>query len=110
MNNLRDTKQNEIKLNGISFSNNKSIILIAGPCQIESKDHAFFVCSEIEKITKSLNLKFVYKSSFDKANRTSINSKRGVGLEKGLDILNEVKKNSIVQCLLMFMSHGNAVK
>ena len=92
MNNLRDTKQNAINLNGISFSNNNSIILIAGPCQIESKDHAFFVCSEIEKITKSLNLKFVYKSSFDKANRTSINSKRGVGLEKGLDILNEVKK------------------
>ena len=60
MNNLRDTKQNEIRLNGISFSNNKSIILIAGPCQIESKDHEFFVCSEIEKITKILNLKFVY--------------------------------------------------
>ena len=52
MNNLKDTKQNEIKLNGISFSNNKSIILIAGPCQIESKDHAFLFVQKLKKLQK----------------------------------------------------------
>ena len=64
------------------FSNNSEVKFILGPCQIESKQHAFDICNEIEYLSKKLNFKYVYKSSFDKANRTSHKSKRGVGIKK----------------------------
>ena len=67
------------------------IKFILGPCQIESKQHAFDICNEIENLSKKLNFKYVYKSSFDKANRTSHKSKRGVGIKKGLNILSQIK-------------------
>ena len=72
------------------FSNSEEIKFILGPCQIESRSHALDICSEIDILSKKLNFKYIYKSSFDKANRTSHESKRGVGLKKGLDILAEV--------------------
>ena len=87
------TKQKKITINDVSFSNSEPLILIAGPCQIESRNHAFNVCSQIHHIAKSHNIKFVYKSSFDKANRTDIKGKRGVGIEKGLSILKEIKEH-----------------
>ncbi len=68
------------------------LLLICGPCQIESKDHALYHAEFLQKLCLKLGINFVYKSSFDKANRTSIKSKRGVGLDKGLEILNEVKQ------------------
>jgi len=74
------------------FSNSEEVKFILGPCQIESRSHALDICSEIDILSKKLNFKYVYKSSFDKANRTSHNSKRGVGLKKGLDILGEVSE------------------
>ena len=74
------------------FSNNSEIKFILGPCQIESRSHALDICSEIDILSKKLDFKYVYKSSFDKANRTSHKSKRGVGLKKGLDILAEVRE------------------
>jgi 2-dehydro-3-deoxyphosphooctonate aldolase (KDO 8-P synthase) len=76
--------------NDFFFSNSEEIKFILGPCQIESRSHAFNICSEIDVLSKKLDFKYVYKSSFDKANRTSHKSKRGVGLKKGLDILAEV--------------------
>ena len=76
--------------NNFFFSNSEEIKFIIGPCQIESRSHAFDICSEIDILSKKLDFKYVYKSSFDKANRTSHKSKRGVGLKKGLDILAEV--------------------
>ena len=63
-----------------------------GPCQIESKSHAFDICSEINNLSEKLDFKFVYKSSFDKANRSSHSSKRGVGIKKGLEILSMIKE------------------
>ena len=66
--------------------------LIAGPCVIESRDHALKMASAIKKITDELSIPFIFKSSFDKANRTSVTSFRGPGLDEGLDILSEVKK------------------
>ena len=66
--------------------------LIAGPCSIESKDHAIEHAGKINEICKQLNLNFVYKSSFDKANRSSSLSSRGVGIDQGLKILSDVKK------------------
>ena len=69
------------------FSNSDEIKFILGPCQIESRSHALDICSEIDILSKRLDFRYVYKSSFDKANRTSHKSKRGIGLKKGLDIL-----------------------
>ena len=74
------------------FSNLEEIKFILGPCQIESRSHAHDICSEIDILSKKLDFRYVYKSSFDKANRTSYKSKRGVGLKKGLDILAEVRE------------------
>lgn len=66
--------------------------LIAGPCVIESKELLAKVCEKIKKITDDLGILYIFKSSFDKANRTSLNSKRGPGLEEGLKLLEWVKK------------------
>jgi len=78
--------------NYFTFSNNNSFNLIAGPCQIESLDHALMMGGKIKAICDKLEINFVYKSSFDKANRTSASSKRGIGLDKGIEILAEVGK------------------
>jgi 2-dehydro-3-deoxyphosphooctonate aldolase (KDO 8-P synthase) len=78
-------------INHVEISNKNKIFLIAGPCQIESQDHAHQTAGSIKEICDDLNIGLVYKSSFDKANRSSITTKRGVGLEKGLQILNSVK-------------------
>jgi 2-dehydro-3-deoxyphosphooctonate aldolase (KDO 8-P synthase) len=75
----------------ITASNQNKIFLIAGPCQIESKDHAQMLAGSIKAICDNLNVDLIYKSSFDKANRSSINTKRGVGIDQGLEILNDVK-------------------
>ena len=83
---------NIINLNNFSISNNLPFTLVAGPCQIENLDHALFTADKIKKITDKLNIPFIYKSSFDKANRTSVNAQRGTGIEEGLKILSEVKK------------------
>lgn len=71
----------------VTLSNDKEIQFILGPCQIESYNHALFLTSEIKKICDKLNVKFIFKASFDKANRTSINGKRGLGMEEGLTAL-----------------------
>ena len=74
------------------FSNNSEMKFILGPCQIESKNHAFDICTELDDLSKKLDFKYVYKSSFDKANRTSHKSSRGVGIKKGLEILGDIKE------------------
>ena len=71
-----------IKCGKISISNSSSFTLIAGPCQLENEKHAIDVASELKNITEKLGVGFIYKTSFDKANRTSLKGKRGAGLEK----------------------------
>ncbi len=78
-------------IHNISVGNDQPFMLIAGPCQIESQDHALETAERIKEITSELGIKFVYKSSFDKANRSSVSTKRGVGIKEGLEILNTVK-------------------
>jgi 2-dehydro-3-deoxyphosphooctonate aldolase (KDO 8-P synthase) len=78
-------------IHDITVNNNNKFFLIAGPCQIESLDHAEETAGKIKEITDSLGIKLVYKSSFDKANRSSINTKRGIGIDEGLQILNSIK-------------------
>lgn len=74
-----------------SFSNDNQFVLIAGPCQVESKDHAVHMCGSLLEISMLYNIPLVYKSSFDKANRTSFNSERGLGLEKSLQVFEEIQ-------------------
>ena len=80
-----------VKVANISVSNNLPFTLIAGPCAIENLDLAHETAEYLQLVSKKLSIPLIYKSSFDKANRSSHTSKRGVGIEKGLAILNEVK-------------------
>lgn len=76
----------------VTFSNDSPFVLIAGPCQIESRDHAMAIAAELVSITADLDIPLVYKSSYDKANRSSISGVRGVGMEAGLQILANVRE------------------
>ena len=89
------------------LSNNLELKFILGPCQIESKQHAFETCYVIEKLSKKIGFKYIYKSSYDKANRSSHKSRRGVGIKKGLDILAQVRQNLIVLLYLIYMTFFN---
>ncbi|WP_341791880.1 3-deoxy-8-phosphooctulonate synthase [Rickettsia endosymbiont of Gonocerus acuteangulatus] len=84
--------QKIIKLKDLKIGNDLPFTLIAGPCQIEGLDHALFMAEELVKLTTKLNIPFIYKSSFDKGNRTSVNGARGLGIDKGLEVLAEVKR------------------
>lgn len=88
---MNNMKAEKILLNKFEISNCSPLALIAGPCQIESQDHAEHIAGTVKEICDELGIGFIYKSSFDKANRTSISSKRGVNIDKGLNILNAVK-------------------
>ena len=80
-----------ININNISIGSGQDLALIAGPCQIEGMTHALDTAEHIKEICKKVGLKFIYKSSFDKANRSSISTQRGIGIDEGLQILNAVK-------------------
>jgi 2-dehydro-3-deoxyphosphooctonate aldolase (KDO 8-P synthase) len=69
----------------------RELFLIAGPCVIESRDHAFFMAAELKKITAAAGVPFIFKASYDKANRSSIKSFRGLGMKEGLKILGDVR-------------------
>ena len=86
--------QNKIvKCGKLSISNSQPFTLIAGPCQLENEKHALDVASELKKITEKLNVGLIYKTSFDKANRTSLKGKRGAGLEKSLPVFDKIRKD-----------------
>jgi 2-dehydro-3-deoxyphosphooctonate aldolase (KDO 8-P synthase) len=82
-----------INLKDFKVSNNLPFFLISGPCQLETRDHAMFMAENIKKICNKLKINLVFKTSFDKANRTSLTSKRGLGLDKSIKIFEEIKKN-----------------
>ena len=75
-----------VAVGDVTFSQSKPFSLIAGPCQMESLDHAHDMAGALKELTAELGIGFVYKSSFDKANRTSLDGKRGLGLEKALEV------------------------
>ncbi len=85
-------EQRVIKIGHFQMSNKLPIVLIAGPCQIESKEHAIDMAGRMVEITKQAGISYVFKASFDKANRTSLNTPRGVGIEKGMETFAEIKK------------------
>ncbi|MGR9553345.1 3-deoxy-8-phosphooctulonate synthase [Rhizobium leguminosarum] len=76
----------------VTFSNAGRLSLIAGPCQMESRDHAFMVAGTLKELCAKLGIGLVYKSSFDKANRTSLSAERGIGIEKGMEVFADLKK------------------
>ena len=82
-----------IKVNNFEISNDKPFTLIVGPCVIENRDHSLKIAEIIKNICEKTNTNFIFKASFDKANRTNINSFRGVGLQEALKIFNEIKIN-----------------
>jgi 2-dehydro-3-deoxyphosphooctonate aldolase (KDO 8-P synthase) len=77
-----------------SFSSFNSVFIIAGPCVIESRDHTLKMAAELSKISERVGVPIIFKSSFDKANRSSITSYRGVDIYTGLDILSDVKEKT----------------
>jgi 2-dehydro-3-deoxyphosphooctonate aldolase (KDO 8-P synthase) len=83
--------QNIVSLNNISISNDLPITLIAGPCVLESHSHAKMMVEMLLKITTDLKINFIYKTSYDKANRTSLTGTRGLGLDSSLKIFSELK-------------------
>ncbi len=88
-----NTETREIEVSpGIKIGGKNPLFLIAGPCVIENEHHAFFLAQEIKKIAEQLEIPFIFKASYDKANRSSISSYRGPGLERGLKILSSIKK------------------
>ena len=82
-----------INCNGIKISNNSSLTLISGPCQLETEQHAIDMAGKIKEITDKFGIGFIYKTSFDKANRTSLTGKRGAGLDKSLPVFDKIKKD-----------------
>ena len=92
-------KQKVIKIGSIKIANNLPLTLIAGPCQLENEAHAFMMMDKINKISKKLKFNFIYKTSFDKANRTSLKGKRGLGFNKSLAIFEKLKKKFNVPIL-----------
>ena len=88
-----------VNCENIEISNNKNICLIAGPCQLESEQHAMDMAGKIKEITTKINIGFIYKTSFDKANRTSLKGIRGAGLDKSLPVFDKIKKDLQVPIL-----------
>ena len=83
----------KIVIQNVSIANNLPFVLIAGPCQTESLEHSLMIAQKVSQICQKLEIGFIYKSSFDKANRSSVSGKRGLGLEKTLPIFREIKKH-----------------
>ena len=85
-------EQKIIKIGDFEISNRLPFSLLCGPCQIESKQHAIDICGAMREITRELGINYVFKASFDKANRSSIKGARGVGFDKGMETFDEIKK------------------
>jgi 2-dehydro-3-deoxyphosphooctonate aldolase (KDO 8-P synthase) len=88
-----------VTIGKVRFGNKLPLALIAGPCALESRAHAFDIAGALKEMTAKLGIGFVYKTSFDKANRTSAKSARGLGLDKALSIFAELRKRLSVPVL-----------
>ncbi|MCL2672904.1 MAG: 3-deoxy-8-phosphooctulonate synthase [Alphaproteobacteria bacterium] len=81
----------DVVIGNCTLGSDKPLVLIGGPCQIESAEHAMFMAAELKKICTQINMPFIFKASFDKANRTSHNAPRGVGLKEAVKIFGDIK-------------------
>jgi len=90
---------NTVKIENISIGQNAPLAFIMGPCVVEDYEMTFEIASFLKKLTKKLDIPFIFKASYDKANRTSINSFRGPGIMDGLEILNDIKEKLNIMIL-----------
>src|SRR4051812_15694315 len=81
-----------VQVGTATFGNDLPLSLIAGPCQLESRDHAFDIAGRLQEMAAGFGIGLIYKTSFDKANRTSLAGKRGLGLDKALAVFAELRK------------------
>ncbi|MGE4322815.1 MAG: 3-deoxy-8-phosphooctulonate synthase [Sphingobium sp.] len=84
-------RSGHVSVGPVTIGNDMPFVLISGPCQIESRDHTLMMADRLATIARAAGVPFIFKSSFDKANRTSVSGRRGVGIDSGLAILAEVK-------------------
>ncbi|MBF0332372.1 MAG: 3-deoxy-8-phosphooctulonate synthase [Alphaproteobacteria bacterium] len=85
------TQNRHVRIGPVTFGNDLPFALIAGPCQMESRDHAFEVAGALVEMTRDLGIGLIFKASFDKANRTSLGGERGIGLDRALPIFAEIR-------------------
>ena len=104
-------KNKIVRCEKLSISNSNPFTLIAGPCQLENENHAINVAKQLKEITEKLKIGFIYKTSFDKANRTSLTGKRGAGLEKSLPVFDKIRKSLNIPVLtdVHTIDHCNVV-
>lgn len=88
-----------VQVGSVLFDNQSPFVLIAGPCQMESAEHGIEMATALKELTAKLGIPFVFKASFDKANRTSVNGVRGMGLEAGMQAFSDIKSKLNVLCL-----------
>ncbi|MEO3416830.1 3-deoxy-8-phosphooctulonate synthase [Roseovarius sp. CAU 1744] len=81
----------QVKIAGLSVGNDQPLTIIAGPCQLESADHAQMIAGTMKEACDKVGAQFIFKGSFDKANRTSLSGKRGLGIDEGLNVMQSVK-------------------
>lgn len=101
---------NEVCVGPLRLGGGRPFVFIGGPCVIESREHVLRHAAHLRAITDRVGVPFIYKSSFDKANRTSLNSYRGPGLERGMEILAEVRREIGVPVLTDVHERGQAVR
>ena len=86
------SKSHSVSIGNLTLANDRQIKIIAGPCVLESKEHAFEIAGTLVELAKKLEIGLIYKTSYDKANRTSVGAHRGLGLEDSLPIFTAIKK------------------
>ena len=94
----------DVTIGDLTISNDRPLTVIAGPCQLESRDHAIMIAERMAEACAAAGAGYVFKASYDKANRTSLSGKRGLGMDEGLKILGEVKR--AVGCPVLTDVHG----
>ncbi len=94
----------DVTIGGLTVSNDRPLLVIAGPCQLESLDHAQMIAGHMAEVCAAAGAQYVFKASYDKANRTSLSGRRGMGMDEGLKVLGEVKK--AIGCPVLTDIHG----
>jgi 2-dehydro-3-deoxyphosphooctonate aldolase (KDO 8-P synthase) len=86
------TTARTLRIRNVEIGNDLALTVIAGPCQLESRDHAFMMAGTLKEMAERLGVGLIYKTSFDKANRTSLAGKRGLGLDASLSVFEDLRK------------------
>jgi 2-dehydro-3-deoxyphosphooctonate aldolase (KDO 8-P synthase) len=103
---MYSTNQNKVAIGNVEFCNYSKFTLIAGPCQLESLEHSIMIGEAVKKICQKYDIHYVFKASFDKANRTSVAGKRGVGIDNAKEIFTKLKETLQVPLITDVHSEG----